>query len=288
MNILTSWVDQLSGGTSSLRWERQAGKLGYNALLPYFSHTKGVLSEFVLTSSPGRGSQIDLTRKGSTTTHQVKLTHHPDGEAHFSQDGKIVTTVRSKTLPLGEYGRHLFTVQYFGTDAFERAKDKDLGPATKERRSVYWDVEAVTGHPAGEAGRFAVYKYSLQGLGQLPSTMRLEMLARPVRFRVSGEGVSTGIILFPRNPRPDDFFLSVEYTPQERSDPTGKDSLVVLGGFRESDILSAAGHKPIHGIAIHYTERGEEWADLERALGTVDVDRQPTTAVQVTFEGTQE
>ena len=91
---------------------------------PYYKHTSAQLIEKTLKA--GQGYEEDLTVSGPVATHRVKYTHHLDGEAHFSQDGKILTRVRKRANALPNCEGHLFTVQLQGLHDFAKIEDRDL------------------------------------------------------------------------------------------------------------------------------------------------------------------
>lgn len=82
---------------------------------PYYRHTDGLLAAATLEA---HGSSLDLTDGGRITSHLVKYAHHPDGEAHFSQTGKVLTRVRRRATPLDEIDGHCFTIQVYGLEGF--------------------------------------------------------------------------------------------------------------------------------------------------------------------------
>ncbi len=60
-----------------------------------------------------------LAESGVTTSHLVKYSHHADGRAHFSQDGKVRTVIKKMAAPLGRQGGHLFTLRIAGAKQFK-------------------------------------------------------------------------------------------------------------------------------------------------------------------------
>ncbi len=54
---------------------------------PYFQHRTGILSSSEIPATGGRKADVNLEHGGKVTSHRVKYSHHPDGRAHFSQDG---------------------------------------------------------------------------------------------------------------------------------------------------------------------------------------------------------
>lgn len=105
---------------------------------PYYEHSSAQLSEE--TMEAGRKFPSDLSVSGPLTLHRVKYTHHVDGEAHFSQDGKILTKIRRRANALPSHGGHIFTVQLQGLADFQRLKDSDL--AKKDRVVVCMRLES--------------------------------------------------------------------------------------------------------------------------------------------------
>jgi hypothetical protein len=91
---------------------------------PYYKCSSAQLTERTLKG--GLKYPSDLNVAGPLTTHHVKYTHHMDGEAHFSQDGKILTRVRRRATSLQACRGHLFTVQLQGLTDFEQVKDRDF------------------------------------------------------------------------------------------------------------------------------------------------------------------
>jgi hypothetical protein len=89
---------------------------------PYYEHSTAQLIEHTL-----RAGQVPSSVNvcGPVTLHHVKYTHHLDGEAHFSQHGKILTKIRKLANPIQGYGGHLFTVRLQGLPDFERVTDRD-------------------------------------------------------------------------------------------------------------------------------------------------------------------
>jgi len=85
---------------------------------PYFDNSEGILGIGTLPSLQST-SQIDLRLGGKVTTNRVKYTHHPDGEVHFSQEGKITTSIRKKALPLENAEGHIFSLQFQGLSHYE-------------------------------------------------------------------------------------------------------------------------------------------------------------------------
>jgi hypothetical protein len=113
---------------------------------PYFKHRTGLLS--VVTAPPMRTAEVSLAPGGKCTSHLVKYTHHVDGEAHFSQDKKVVTLVRRRAVPIHSLRGHIFTVEAQGLNAFDPAtRTKDLSDPTSRRANILMGMDNQ-GHEA--------------------------------------------------------------------------------------------------------------------------------------------
>jgi hypothetical protein len=86
---------------------------------PYFRHRTGLLSASTIPVTGVRQSDVNLEHGGKVTSHLVKYSHHPDGCAHFSQTGKIVTAVKRQSIPLDKQDGHIFSLLIQGLNALE-------------------------------------------------------------------------------------------------------------------------------------------------------------------------
>jgi hypothetical protein len=100
---------------------------------PYFESSKGLVS--IATIPAGQtGGPVDLRLQGKCSSHNVKYAHHLDGEAHFSQTGKIVTQVRRQSVPLRSNKGHIFTLLVQGLEHFKSAnQSRDNAKLTNKR-----------------------------------------------------------------------------------------------------------------------------------------------------------
>lgn len=79
---------------------------------PYFRQRSGILADARFRD--GRlGGTYDLEKIGRSTSHLVKFSHHIDGNAHFSQDGRVKTAIRRKSFRLDGPLGHLFQPRLF-------------------------------------------------------------------------------------------------------------------------------------------------------------------------------
>lgn len=79
--------------------------------------------------APAGAVELATFRVGSEnaygSSHAVKYTHHIDGRAHFSQDGKIYTRVKRQSVRLDAINGHVFTLKLQNFDQFQIRAPKD-------------------------------------------------------------------------------------------------------------------------------------------------------------------
>ncbi len=98
---------------------------------PYFRHRVGILSSSSIPATGTRQSQVNLEKGGKVTSHRVKYSHRTDGQAHFSQTGKIITAVRRQSIALDKQHGHIFSLLIQGVHALDVAdpvKDAGISP----------------------------------------------------------------------------------------------------------------------------------------------------------------
>jgi hypothetical protein len=121
----------------------QDGSLFIN--FPYFQHRVGLLCASAIPADGKRQTDVNLEQGDKVTSHLVKYSHHPDGRAHFSQTGKIITAVKRQSIPLDTQNGHIFTLHIQGLAALHPASAvKDA--TTSVKRAV---IEFTMEPPAG-------------------------------------------------------------------------------------------------------------------------------------------
>jgi hypothetical protein len=107
---------------------------------PYFQRSDGIVAHVRLPAGLQYPRDISLVDGGKITSHLVKYAHHRDGEAHFSQTGRVVTLVRKKATPLNSYSGHLFTIQIQGLDGFDEARGPDSDHQNMKDKPLTFNV----------------------------------------------------------------------------------------------------------------------------------------------------
>src|SRR5438309_1167409 len=99
---------------------------------PYFRHRTGLLSASVIPANGKVQSEVNLERGGKVTSHRVKYSHHPDGRAHFSQDGKIFTAIKRQSIALETQHGHMCSLLIQGLSGLDLADPvKEVGTTPK-------------------------------------------------------------------------------------------------------------------------------------------------------------
>jgi hypothetical protein len=137
---------------------------------PYFQHRTGILSSSEIPATGERKADVNIEHGGKVTSHRVKYSHHPDGRAHFSQDGRIFTVIKRQSISLDTQNGHMFTLYIQGLYALEVAKTaKDaegisvechLRPLSCCKASViaYFHGGNTGSNPVGDAKSFQKFK----------------------------------------------------------------------------------------------------------------------------------
>lgn len=104
-----------------INFSKRYGSIYVN--FPYFEFTNGLISKCIFPSGTGP-IDLSLEEDAKVTSHLVKYSHPPSGEAHFSQDGKVFSLVRKQSIPILRYNGHFFTCQIQGIHAFKNIELK--------------------------------------------------------------------------------------------------------------------------------------------------------------------
>jgi hypothetical protein len=190
--------------------------------LPYVRLGVGRLG--ILEVPPGTPNSVQFGNQTSFTTHSVKYTHHPDGNAHFSQDGKIFTKIRKRSVPLASGSGHLFTAMVQGLEHFDDAEPT----SSPSRKRQLVPIPLPEGTVA--AVKLVAHLYSAQAVArriQQPSMdSALVPVQRPDGTRTVGAVLATRVF---RDGNP--HLLLVTADPIERVAPSQDCFFMFMGGF---------------------------------------------------------
>jgi hypothetical protein len=254
---------------AKIQWVREKEGVGVFVHLPYHSVNAGILVEGHHAGPAGSPSRIEFCKHGLTTTHHVKYAHHSDGNAHFSQDGRIKTEIKSKTRPLSEYTGHLFSINYWSLAGFRSASGKQL-PALDVKES---NIAVGWSHKRGEvrvprrcAGRIVGHLF--HGVVELPTPqLDAHQVVMPVDWAL-GSGNMKGTILVPPSEFGSDLVLGIHMESSERYKGS-QPKLVFLGGF-DDDLPATIPESSVRYIALQYGMT--DFKELRKTLPTVDLE----------------
>jgi hypothetical protein len=106
---------------------------------PYFKHSEGILAVATIPAGVSR-TDINLAHAGKVSSHRVKYSHHPRGQAHFSQSGKVKTEIKRQSVALAEQEGHIFTVLLKRLRCFERTNEKSDAASTPKRTTLTFEI----------------------------------------------------------------------------------------------------------------------------------------------------
>ncbi|HAT7746056.1 TPA: hypothetical protein JAZ38_01680 [Legionella pneumophila] len=109
---------------------------------PYQPEKNGILGEVELKPQKKPEYTFSLLESGKVTSHKVKYSHHPDGNAHFSQDKKIFTEIKTKSVELKKYNGHIFTILISKPSSFERLSNKERNYYSEKRITLKFNYES--------------------------------------------------------------------------------------------------------------------------------------------------
>lgn len=112
---------------------------------PYFEDQAGVPSRVELEPKGESDQQhLKLDEHGKVTSHLVKLSHHIDGIAHFSQDGKVRTEIRRQSFRLDNSIGPVFQLFAFWLSGFAQ-----FDPKTAKQDRAYIQFQSLGSHVFG-------------------------------------------------------------------------------------------------------------------------------------------
>lgn len=97
----------------------------------YQPDAPGIMNRVEL--QPGRTHTFEVTHSAGATTRKVKYDHPVDGKAHFSQDGRIVTSVRNQAKRLDGSTGHIFSLDIAGIRLFRKCTKRTTARTASAR-----------------------------------------------------------------------------------------------------------------------------------------------------------
>lgn len=224
---------------------------------PYFGHTSGLLAEVKIEGPPGAQTVMDLADKGKVASHLVKYSHHTDGEAHFSQDGKVKTVIRRQSVPLAEQQGHIFTLIIQGLRGFESVNTTKEKTMSAKRATLTFAIK----DRFPKAGRIIGRWYWIE---DLPIEPRPPVIGPKVQA-VDPDGVVYNAFIV-GSPHDKKHVLVLTCIPQHSISPA-HDVMMFMGGFDPSSKIRAS-RRPTRFLAFLYP--ADDYEELKQRLGSID------------------
>jgi hypothetical protein len=223
---------------------------------PYFRHRTGLLCASALPADGKRQTDVSLERGGKVASHLVKYSHHPDGRAHFSQTGKIITAVKRQSIPLDTQNGHIFTLHIQGLAALDPA-DAAKGATTSTKRAV---IEFTMEPP--ESVKFVGRWLDVNKMRFSNPTSTIG----PVVTMQDADGIRSESI-FVANPRPNTrHVLAVTCIPFYKLSPESE-MFMFYGGFNAPETMTDPTKE---GGFLAFIYPLSEADKIRERLGTVD------------------
>jgi hypothetical protein len=224
---------------------------------PYFKHTEGLLAEVRVAGPPGGQTLIDLAEKGKVASHLVKYSHHPSGEALFSQHGKVKTVVRRQSVPLAEQQGHIFTLIVQGLRAFESLGTAKENATASKRTTLTFEVKDRFPKALRIIGRW----YWIE---DLPVEPRPAVFGPQIQA-VDPDGITHNAFIV-GNPHDLKHVLILTCVPQGSISPA-RELMMFIGGFDPPARIKKS-RKPTGFLAFLYP--AENYEELKQRLGSID------------------
>lgn len=251
-----------------IQFNRNDGSLFVH--VPYYRDCEGIVAVCTLPAGNYRDVVVNLTDDGRVTSHRVKYSHHPDGRAHFSQDARVLTTIRRNSEPLHGFTGHVFTLQVQGPSEFAALRDPDRPRRTSTEHD---HLVSLRGDGASTTFKF---------VGEWTSTARFadQLVHGDVGPNVlvgdDSERPDIALLVGPAPGRPPEaHFLMITCQQTDVLMTNEESCLVLIGGFDSPERVDNR-EEPTSFLAMQYPASDVE--ALRQAIGTIDLQDRPQIA----------
>jgi hypothetical protein len=222
----------------------------------YFGPATGLAAVLLPVQDPNGTWKMDLGATGLVAPGLVKYSHPPDGNAHFSQDGKIVSVLRRQSFPLTTGQGHLFQLSAFHPTRFE-----SLEPGTERPNRLYAPFYFPEQVPDA-IGVAAMWWPFDRLVGLKPADRPLGPLETMVNYRTRAN--FKAFYVAPPDPDPPTHALLVNVGPIPLPPGVAEPQLIFLGGW-DHDIET----KPEPGECLTFMYPITDPAKWEERRGSI-------------------
>jgi hypothetical protein len=251
-----------------VRFARSDGSLFVS--FPYFHDSNGLISHVTWPPNLQPPTDLSLIPGGKVTSHLVKYSHHPDGMALFTQDGRVRSVVRKQAVPLKAASGHLFTVQIQGLSGFRRAARPKDQPKVSPTRTVL-DFDFRENEP--QAIKFVGSWYSHAQLRASITGQPPNGVLGPIAMVQSPKGgIHLAYLLSPASGSPlQGYVLLLTCEAIPLLDKSGGSALTMMAGFDHPSVVNDSSRET-SVLALLYPV--ESYTELASLIGTADFRRE--------------
>lgn len=207
---------------------------------PYLGKKAGLLSIARFPADQSGSVTLAFGEHAKTTSHLAKYSHHPDGVALFSQDGKVKSEVRRESFRLDGPLGHLFQLHAYHPSGFTRFDQAKRRAGRAYLRNVFQDRLPGAVTIRAEWRRKQSIVDNIQPLGGVSGPLsRVESRLTGERFMVHFLGAPEGYPL-------QEHVLMVTVAPTVELASFDEPSIVFLGGYDHHEVAET-------GMSAHQT-----------------------------------
>ena len=233
---------------------------------PYFPQASGLVSAATFPPTPGGQTTLSLLEGGKVTTHVVKFAQHPDGRAHFSQDGKVYTAIKRESFPLTGPIGHLFWLHAYHPYGFTR-----FNPEKRRRSRVYLRHRFTPITPSAITVS-AEWHRKDELIDAIQPTGHVAGPLTSVKRRSTGFETQTFFLGQPDGYPLTDHVLTVSANATIALPNIDSPAMIFLGGFDHHEVADA--NMPlIHSGCLAFIYPATNYDDLLSKLGSIDFNR---------------
>ena len=232
----------------------------------YFGRAPGVVGAITPVEDPPGVWQVRLGENGMVAPSLVKYSHPPDGRAHFSQDGQVISKVARQSFPLDRGQGHLFEISAFNPTRFQA-----FDPAKARRERLYAPFYFPGGIPSaiGVVGMW--WPFGRLASIRPPDRDQFGPLERLVNRR-TGKSFAA-FFLAPPSPEPPTHVMLVNLGPIQLPPGISEPMLAFMGGWDED-----VERKAVPGGFLSFMYPISDPEELEARIGSIGFRRADSSA----------
>jgi hypothetical protein len=230
---------------------------------PYFEIKEGIASVGINSPFLVR-SDINLETNGKVTSYPVKYAHHPDGEAHFSQDGRVKTLIRKKSVALQDIEDHIFTLYMQDLSRFEIDLTLEDHQPKLKRTILNFDFKDKSPKAVKIVGRWFGWK-------SLISRAQGKIMGPKVHGQTPDGKTAPMFLVGPPKDWPmEKYFLSISCEEIDVLDKNNGALMLFMGGFDKPSVINDLS-QPSSFLCVSYP--ASNYKDLLGRIGSIDIDK---------------